>query len=139
MVCSWKTSFCVIQKSINRINKTELKQKWGESRLNVRKYFLVVRASLCKADRQGDVGCRVRLSPLPSGDCHCGGFKNKAELSINKYAAGNNPVLDRYGQDQLTDLFTVGKKTLLKKSLNLPPHSAFSFKRTDYITLQAHV
>lgn len=41
----------------------------------------------------------------------------------------------RYGQDQLTDLFyvyfllflTVGKKTLLEKSLNLPLHPAFSF------------
>lgn len=55
-----------------------------------------MRASLCRADRQGDaVGCRVRLSPLPSGDCHCGGFKNKAELSTSKYAAGNNPVLGK--------------------------------------------
>lgn len=70
----------------------------GRSRLNVRKYFLIVSISLCKADRQGDVaGCRVRLSPLPSGDCHCGGFKNKAELSTSKYAAGNNPALGKKG------------------------------------------
>lgn len=42
----------------------------------------------------------------------------------------------RYGQDQLTDLFyvyfllflTVGKKTLLEKSLNLPPPLLFFFK-----------
>lgn len=52
----------MIEKNINRINKTELKNKGGEGgRLNVRKYFLVVRVSLCKADRQGDaVGCGVK-------------------------------------------------------------------------------
>lgn len=106
-----------------------------------------MRASLCRADRQGDaVGCRVRLSPLPSGDCHCGGFKNKAELSTSKYAAGNNPVLGKIRTRSinrsllglLSIIFDCWEENFAREKPK-PPFTppSFSFtERPEYITWQ---
>lgn len=70
-------------------------------------------------------------------------LKTKLNSALVNMLEGITLCWARYGQDQLTDLFyvyfllflTVGKKTLLEKSLNLPPAPTFSFKkRIDYIS-----
>lgn len=92
--------------SIRQNLKKEKKWWRGGSRLNVRKHFLVVSISLCKADRQGEaVESGFHCSPREIVTVEV--LKTKLNSALVNVLQGITPHWARSGQDQLTDLFYV--------------------------------
>lgn len=138
-----RTLFCMIQKSINRINKTEMKKKSEGCRLNVRKYFLVCE-SLPLQSRSTRRCSRLQSQAFTTslGRLSLEVLKTKLNSALVNMLQGITLCWARYGQDQLTDLFyvyfllflTVGKRTLLEKSLKPPSTPCLFFFKDNRLS-----